>query len=71
MIKKAGLPEPVNELEIFQLDNPDMKMFETFHERLKAKIAQSPEWQRLQGKGGQVHHVETNFSDDVDSDIPF
>lgn len=74
VIKKSGLPEPVNPLQIFQLDSPDMEMFATFHERLKAKIAQSPEWQKLQGKG-QNTTIATSTrapAEEIDSDdIPF
>jgi hypothetical protein len=70
--KQAGLPEPANKSEIFQLDKPDMAMFETFHEKLKGKIMQSPEWQKLQGKTlapAQPAPLASGF--DADDDIPF
>jgi hypothetical protein len=60
-------------LEIFQLDKPDMAMFETFHEKLKGKIMQSPEWQKLQGKTPAPTPAPAKLAfDKVDlSDIPF
>ena len=75
VMKKSGMPEPVNPNEIFQLDKPDMAMFETFHEKLKGKIMQSPEWQRLQGKtpaptSAPIAKPASSFDEDLD-DIPF
>jgi hypothetical protein len=51
MIKQNGLPAAVNANEIFNLSEPDMKMFETFSDNLKAKIKSSPEWQKINGSG--------------------
>lgn len=51
MIKQSGLPAAVNANEIFNLSEPDMKMFETFSENLKTKIKASPEWQKINGSG--------------------
>ena len=73
MIKQVGYPTAVNPNQIFQLDSPDMEMFEAFHDKLKEKIMQSPEWQKLQ-KGGSVTTPTVSTSsemDDMDSDIPF
>lgn len=75
MIKQAGLPQAVNPNEIFNLEEPDMELFNKFSEHLKKKIESSPEWQRLGVKEvppeappeGQL----TGFSDDDGSDIPF
>lgn len=50
MIKQNGMPTPVNKTELFNIAEPDMEMFATFSDNLKAKIASSPEWQKLQGK---------------------
>ena len=73
VIKKGGLPEPVNPNEIFQLSNPDMAMFEKFHDKLKSKIMQSPEWQKLQGKTPAATPApsEGRFGEDDSDDIPF
>jgi predicted nucleic acid-binding Zn ribbon protein len=48
-------------------------MFDTFHEKLKGKIMQSPEWQRLQGKAPAPASapVSKPSFDDADDDIPF
>lgn len=48
-MKEAGLPEGANDLKIFDIDNPDMAMFDSFSENLKNKIMSSPEWQASQG----------------------
>jgi len=44
-IKKAGLPAGHNKTTIFSIDSPDMALFESFSDGLKAKIEKSPEWQ--------------------------
>lgn len=43
-MKKAGLPQGVNEAKMFSIEDPDMEMFDTFSENLKNKIMASPEW---------------------------
>jgi hypothetical protein len=70
MMKKAGLPEGVNKIEMFNLDKPDMNMFESFSDKLKVKIMASPEWQKLQ-QSGNVATTTVDTSSDVDDDIPF
>lgn len=62
-----GMPKPdgVNKLQIFDIDNPDMELFETFGEKLKATIMSAPEWSNKQ---------QENQSGDftgLDDDIPF
>ena len=74
MLRKAGMPTAVNAEEIFQLDTPNMEMFEKFHSKLKEKIMQSPEWQRLQGKTKTVDDIAkapAKSFDEDDGDIPF
>lgn len=44
-IKEAGLPQGVNPTQIFDIENPDMEMFDSFSEKLKADIMSAPEWQ--------------------------
>jgi hypothetical protein len=44
LIKKNGLPQHFNSLGIFSIEKPDMELFETFSDYLKAKIMASPEW---------------------------
>jgi hypothetical protein len=73
MIKQNGLPTAVNPNELFKIDAPDMEMFNKFSDHLKAKIAASPEWQKLQGKTPaptpQAAPAKPAF--DEDEDIPF
>jgi len=61
-IKKAGLPEGVNDLKLFNINNPDMKLFESLGAKVREKIERSPEWQSKQGK--------EKFDDSLD-DIDF
>lgn len=68
-MKKAGLPEGVNELQVFTLDDPDMKMFDSFSENLKKRISSSPEWSGVQD---QPKSKEPEFNTTgLDDDIPF
>lgn len=67
MIKKNGLPNPVNKNEIFNMSEPDMALFNTFSEHLKAKIQASPEWQRVADDAP----APATVTSDVDDDIPF
>lgn len=75
-IKRAGLPEGFNKLGTFDLDKPDMALFETFSNGLKEKITSSPEW-RARNDGQEQANVRepTNTGsgfDDMDDDlIPF
>jgi len=68
-IKKAGLPEGVNALKTFSIDEPDMELFDSFSQSLREKIMDTPEWKARNGdnksqeKGGSF--------DDLDDDIPF
>lgn len=63
---KANLPEGHNPLGIFELDDPDMEMFETFSDSLRNRIMNSPEWKaRSQPKGKAVSVA------DLDEDVPF
>ena len=79
-IKNAGLPEAFNKLAIFSIDEPDMELFDTFSDGLKAKIMSSPEWQARQGEqyargeqqSGASRQANTGSGfDDMDDDIPF
>jgi len=71
IIKQNGLPEGVNKLELFNLQEPDMAMFETFSDNLKAKISSSPEWERLQSKQSPAAAAQPAAADVEDDDIPF
>ena len=43
-LKKQGLPQGANPLQMFRLGDPDWELFETFSKGLKAKIESSPEF---------------------------
>jgi len=64
-IQKAGIPEGVNPLVWFDIDEPDMKVFGEFPDYLKKIISETPEW-RMRQEG-------TNDSPPtpIDDDIPF
>jgi hypothetical protein len=66
---KANLPEGHNKCASFYIAEPDMAMFETFSDNLRAKIEQSPEWQDRAGKKPQST-AKSGF-EDMDDDIPF
>lgn len=76
-VKKAGLPEPHNELVLFDLDEPDMAVFEKFSAGLQDKIKASAEWRTKFGKfdprdtkHGRPMHADSDLDDDI-SDVPF
>lgn len=71
IIKQNGLPAPINENEIFNLQAPDMTVFEKFSDNLKAKIAASPEWEKLKGSSPSVAKAADKIAEDQDDDIPF
>lgn len=69
---KSNKPAPVHEHVIFDLDEPDMKVFNTFHEKLQEAIKRSPEWQAAHGNTNrrEVGNSASGF-EEMDSDIPF
>ncbi len=59
---KASKPAPVHDTVMFDLDNPDWAVFDTFHDKLKDAIKRSPEFAKAAG-----HTVApTGFSDEPD-----
>jgi len=73
IIKQAGLPDGVNPLKEFDLDSPDLALFETFGKGLKARIETSPQWRAIQGKKSAPTPVNASSSgfDDMEDDLPF
>jgi hypothetical protein len=71
---KGTLPQGHNKCAAFYIESPDMEMFETFSDNLRAKIEQSPEWQARKGnqpsKAQDAAKPASGF-DDMDDDIPF
>jgi hypothetical protein len=72
-IKKAGMPESHNQASTFSIDEPDLEMFATFSDNLRAKIEGSPEWQARTGKQPVKPQSAPKGSgfDDMGDDIPF
>jgi len=72
-VKKFGLPEGVNKLQMFRLADPDMELYETFSKGLKEKIEASPEWRALKSTKAPFAALKGASSgfDDMDDDIPF
>ena len=74
-MKKAGLPEGVNELKTFSIEEADMELFDSFSENLKNKISSSPEWIELHGEKKNTPKEKPASKapgfDDLDDDIPF
>jgi len=64
---KNAKPAPVHENIVFDLDNPDMKVFNAFHEKLQEAIKKSPEWQISQRKSGSGFDDMPN---DMEDDSP-
>ena len=64
---KNNKPAPVHAHVVFDLDNPDMAAFNSFHEKLQDAIKRSPEWAR---HGKQAPAMAGDFDGDPD-EIPF
>ena len=63
---KQAKPDPVHKNVIFDLDEPDMNVFATFHEKLQEVIKSSPEWRKKRG------HDDASMSNEtIDDDIPW
>jgi hypothetical protein len=75
-IKKTGLPEGYNTPALFEIDDPNMELFDTFSDGLKSKIELSPEWKARAGERYAKEQNDTANSmssgfDDMEDDIPF
>ena len=76
IIKQNGLPQPVNKNEMFNLQEPDWALFETFSDNLKQKIINSPEFEKVKKAAdyqkdaiAEANSPKPAF--DEDDDIPF
>ena len=78
---KAHKPAPVNPDQIFDLDKPDIEIFNSFHGALQDQIRLSPEWEKFFKTTGhapqhsdhghaQAAHSDSGFSA-MDEEIPF
>ena len=62
-------PAPVHAPLIFDLDKPDMAVFQGFHEKLQEAIKKSPEWAIHQrGKGNGFEDMPNDL---IEEEIPF
>jgi hypothetical protein len=70
---KKNRPAGVHEHVRFDLDDPDMEVFATFHEKLQEAIKRSPEWAARMGSTKREPAMAGGGSgfDDMDDDIPF
>lgn len=65
---KNAKPAAVHEHVLFDLDHPDMAVFNAFHEKLQDAIKRSPEWAR---HGKQVPAMAGDFDGEPGEDVPF
>jgi len=68
---KNSKPEGVHALLRFDLDDPDLEVFDGFHESLQAVIKKSPEWAAKYGGGRSNATKQAETADMADDDIPF
>lgn len=61
---KNAKPAPVHADVKFDLDAPDMKVFNTFHEKLQEAIKRSPEWVQSQRKNRAPDMEEESSTED-------
>lgn len=66
---KNAKPAPVHENVLFDLDAPDMAVFNSFHEKLQEAIKRSPEWAKHAKSHGGLHGMMNNIP--TDEEIPF
>ena len=64
-ILKQNAKEGVNELQLFNLNEPNLEMYESFSDGLKAKISASPEWQKLQQENSEANAAPETKDDDI------
>lgn len=64
---KNNKPPAVHPNVIFDLDAPDMDVFNSFHDKLKEAITRSPEWAQTTGK----QHVPSAGGSEFNDDVPF
>jgi hypothetical protein len=67
VVKKSGMPQYFNDPKIFSIDSPDMELFATFSDYLRAKIEGSPEWK----KRNNLSSYTGGGVEELDEDIPF
>lgn len=73
--KSMQKPDPIHKNQLFDLDNPDMQVFNTFFEGLQDYIKESPEWAAFYNTahGNEQRNIGADHDpmDGLESDIPF
>jgi hypothetical protein len=67
---KNAKPAPVHEQVLFNMDEPDMEVFATFHEKLQEAIKRSPEWAKFAGEQTSPS-PKSSGGPAFDDDVPF
>lgn len=62
---KDAKPDPVHANVVYDLDEPDLLVFEKFHDKLQEYIKQSPEWKKIYAPG------QASQAEDFTGDAPF
>ena len=74
---RQNKPAGVHDIVLFDIDEPDMKVFESFHDKLKEQIEAAAEWKKLApkvlGRSAESQgHAFQSIPDEVDmADVPF
>ncbi len=68
---KNAKPVPVHENILFDLDDPDMTVFNGFHEKLKEVIKKAPEWAGIQESQSSHQSVSSDALANFEDDIPW
>lgn len=71
---KGDKPEAINENVIFDIDNPDLKVFDAMSDNMKQKIQSAPEWGSKDKLRAEPlpDPIITDVDDEIDlKDIPF
>jgi len=66
---KNAKPAAVHENVLFNLDDPDLSVFDSFHEKLQEAIKKSPEWAKKYGGG--FTEPPGGGGGSIDEEIPF
>jgi hypothetical protein len=69
-IKKAGMPEPVNPVQMYTILEDDKEVFNSLSDNLKKRIMESPEWQD-KNRGVAEGPSAMSAIAKLDDDIPF
>ena len=69
--KKAGLPDGINPVVLFSLDNYDQQLFDSLSESIKDTIRKSPEYRALSTTTQDYASASGGSVANLDDDIPF